>query len=139
MCLEMYLSFFLLHETKERDQCTTHDMPPCCTEPDDDGDAVLRRGCVYQVITRPCSAGVVAGADQELARSACVQRLVLWTPVCNSVQLTAVYRVQSACILAVSRYGDNGLQQRSVYVTPGRLEVVRRHRLKLASMHAQRE
>ena len=40
----MYLSFFLLHETKERDQCTTHDMPPCCTEPDDDGDAVLRRG-----------------------------------------------------------------------------------------------
>ena len=98
----MYLSFFLLHETKERDQCTTRDMPPCCTEPDDDGDAVLRRGCVYQVITRPCSAGVVAGADQELACSACVQRRVLWTPVCNSVQLTAVYRVQSACILAVS-------------------------------------
>ena len=85
------------------------------------------------------SSGVVAGADQELARSACVQCLVLWTPVCNSVQLTAVYRVQSAYILAVSRYGDNGLQQRSVYVTPGRLEVWRRHRLKLASMHAQRE
>ena len=42
----MYLSFFLLHETKERDQCTTRDMPPCCTEPDDDGDAVLRRGAV---------------------------------------------------------------------------------------------
>ena len=135
----MYLSFFLLHETKERDQCTTRDIPPCCTEPDDDGDAVLRRGCVYQVITRPCSAGVVAGADQELARSACVQRLVLWTPVCNSVQSTVFSLRASWPCRVSSRYGDNGLQQRSVYVTPGRLEVVRRHRLKLASVHAQRE
>ena len=57
----------------------------------------------------------------------------------TGLQQCAVYRVQSAYILPVSRYGDNGLQQRSVYVTPGRLEVWRRHRLKLASMHAQRE
>ena len=55
------------------------------------------------------------------------------------LQQCAVYRVQSAYILAVSRYGDNGLQQRSVYVTPGRLDVWRRHRRKLASMHAKRE
>ena len=89
-------------------------------------------GCVYQAVQcgRRCWSG----------SGACL--LCMCSVSCSldtGLQQCAVYRVQSAYILAVSRYGDNGLQQRSVYVTPGRLEVWRRHRLKLASMHAQRE
>ena len=98
----MYLSFFLLHETKERDQCTTHDMPPCCTEPDDDGDAVLRRGCVYQAVRcgRRCWSG--SGACSLCMCSAPCSLDAGLQQCAVDDQLTAVYRVQSACILAVS-------------------------------------
>ena len=66
-------------------------------------------------------ASVVAGAC-----SACGG----WTAVCNDAQL--ITRESGMVVL-------RRMVQSIVYVTPGRLEVLRRHRLKLASMHAKRE
>ena len=77
-----------------------------------------------------------------------------WTPVCNSV-LWGASVVAGACSACggwtavchdaqlITRESGIGVLRRMVqsivHGTPGRLEVLRRHRLKLASMHAKRE
>ena len=78
-----------------------------------------------------------------------------WTPVCSSVHSSGASVVAGACSACggwtavchdaqlITRESGIGVLRRMVqsivYVTPGRLEVLRRHRLKLASMHAKRE
>ena len=111
------------------------------------GDAVLRRGAVAGAIQRSATVftSVVPVDDPVDLR---------WTPVCNSV-LWGASVVAGACSACgrwtavchdaqlITRESGIGVLRRMVqsivHGTPGRLEVLRRHRLKLASMHAKRE
>ena len=117
------------------------------------GDAVLRRGAV---------AGTVRGTAIAVTRRRNTDPpamvgppAVVNTTVCNSVHFSGASVVAGACSACVrwtavchdaqliTRESGIGVLRRMVqsivYVTPGRLEVLRRHRLKLASMHAKRE